>query len=284
MLRIANALWAQHGVAFQQPFLDVLAGEFGAGLELVDYHSDAEGARAEINAWVAAQTEDRIEELLGAGTITPDTRLTLVNAVYMKAPWQLPFERSATADQAFTRGDGSTVTAPMMHATRSMGYSTGGGSTAVELPYAGGGLSMLLVLPDESVAADAVELPGPGALPTTKVRLTLPRWDTETSVSLADALAALGMPTAFTDGADFSGMTTEAPLRVSDVVHQADITVDEYGTEAAAATAVMMAATSAPDGEPPSVVFDRPFLFAVRTTDTGAVLFQGHVADPTAPL
>ena len=159
MLRIANALWAQHGVAFQQPFLDVLAGEFGAGLELVDYNSDAEGARAEINAWVAAQTEDRIEELLGAGTITPDTRLTLVNAVYMKAPWQLPFERSATADQAFTRGDGSTVTAPMMHATRSMGYCDGwrvdGGRAALR---GSAGCRCCSCCPTSRWHADAVEL------------------------------------------------------------------------------------------------------------------------------
>lgn len=282
VLRIANALWGQSGLAFEQPFLDLLATEFGAGLELVDFMADPEAARTAINAWVAEQTEDRIEELLAQGTITPDTRLTLVNAVYLKAPWQLTFERSATDDQPFTLPDGSTVQVPTMFDERYVSHRVAGGGAVVELPYAGDRLAMVLVLPEPDADPTTVVIPSLEGLDSAKVRLSVPRWDTESSLSLAEVLGALGMPTAFTDAADFSGMTTQEQFVIGAVIHQANITVDEDGTEAAAATAVIMEATSAPVDEPISIVFDRPFLFAVRDRETGAVLFQGRVTDPSA--
>jgi serpin B len=168
-----------------------------------------------------------------------------------------------------------------------MRHAAGGGWEAVELDYAGRELSMLLVLPDADLAAVEGTIisswPGAEQFDSAHVRLSVPRWDIETSASLQDALSELGMPLAFTGDADFSGMTmtTEEQLDISDVVHQANITVDEDGTEAAAATAVVMEMTSAPADER-TLTFDRPFLFAVRETATGAILFQGRVADPSA--
>lgn len=285
-LEIANSLWAQAGLAFEQAFLDVLARDFGAGLETVDYRSDPEAARELINAWVAAHTNDRIPELLGEGTITEDARLTLVNAVYLKAPWRTSFDADDTEPAPFTTAAGTEVEVQMMGDERYVGYLQGTGWQAVEVPYAGDRLAMVLVLPEGDVAGlDGAGFAWPASTEfgSEKVRLGVPRWDFETSASLGDALGALGMPTAFTGAADFSGMTAAETLAIGAVIHQANITVDEYGTEAAAATAVVMEATSAaPGATPPAVILDRPFLFAVREIETGAILFQGRVSDPTA--
>jgi serpin B len=285
-LEIANSLWPQSGYEFEQAFLDLLASEFDAGVYLVDYRADPEMARVAINGWVDEHTAGRIPELLGAGALTPDSRLTLVNAVYLKAPWQQAFDDHATSTAPFTTVGGGTVDVEMMQATRYFGYAVGAGWQAVEVAYAGDRLAMLLVLPDTDLAeleGGDFAWPAPDELTSQEIRLGLPRWDIETSASLAEVLGALGMPTAFTDAADFTGMTTEEPLSIAAVIHQANITVDEAGTEAAAATAVVVGAGAAPDQqEPPVVVFDRPFLFAVRDTSTGAILFQGRITDPTA--
>jgi serpin B len=287
ILRVVNAPFAQRDYALQQAYLDALAARFGAGLRLVDYKGNPEGSRGAINGWVADQTEDRIPELLGQGTIDESTRIVLVNAIYLKAAWQFPFYPDATDAAPFTGLDGTTTDVQMMHSAFSMGYAQGADWQAVELPYVGGKLSMLLVLPKD-LAAFEKGLDGttfaaiPKALGQQEVMLSLPKWSTETQAKLKDLLAAMGMPTAFTDKADFSGITTEEPLRVSDVIHQANIDVDESGTEAAAATAVIAVAGAAPGTPPPSVVFDRPFLFALRDTETGAVLFLGRVTQPLA--
>jgi serine protease inhibitor len=284
-LEIANSLWPQSGFEFEQAFLDLLASQFGTGVYVVDYRADPDVARVAINGWVDEHTAGRIPQLLAPGTITPESRLTLVNAVYLKAPWQRAFEENATSTAPFTTADGATVDVEMMHATRHLGFATGEGWQAVEVPYAGDRLAMLLVLPDVDVAAleaGSFAWPATTELAGQKVRLGLPRWDIETSASLGDVLAALGMPTAFTDDADFTGMTTQEPLYIGAVIHQANITVDEAGTEAAAATAVVMEAGAAPSpDEPPVVTFDRPFLFAVRDKQTGAILFQGRITNPT---
>jgi serpin B len=289
LLAIANSLWGQDGLSFESAFLDTLAEQYGAGMWVVDYASDAESARQQINAWVSEETEGRIPELLAAGTVTPDWRLSLVNAVYLKAPWEVPFSEQSTVDSAFTTDTGTSVTVPFMHRRASMPHSDGDGWHAVELSYIGGDLAMLLVLPDEGRLAD-VEAQVPtglldeaaGALVPVEVILDVPRWDTESKLQLADVLGAMGMPTAFTESADFSGMTTEEQLAIAAVVHQANITVDEKGTEAAAATAIGMAATAAPADEPLALRLDRPFLFALRDRPTGAVLFLGRVGDPSA--
>jgi serpin B len=285
-LRIANAPFAQRGLRIEAAFLEALASRYGAGLRLVDYLDDAEGARQLINAWVDDQTEHRIPELLVPGVIGPMTRLTLVNATYLKAPWETPFVEEATTDGPFLRGDGSSVQVPMMQLSAPIPYAEGNGWRAVELPYVGGALAMTIIVPDDLAALEA-GLDGAGlaaivgALAAREVRLELPRFSTESKVGLADVLRAMGMPTAFAPGeADFSGITTEEMLYISDVIHQANIDVDESGTEAAAATAVVMRATSGPS-QPVELQVDRPFLFALRDVRTGAVLFLGHIVDPS---
>lgn len=284
-LSVANSLWAQQGLAFETAFLDLLATEYGAGLQLVDYKADPEGARKLINAWVDDTTKQRIRELIPQGAITPDARLTLVNAIYMKAPWLNVFAKNRTAPAAFTTLRGSPVQTPFMHLTEDLNYSKGVGWQAVELPYVGNQLSMVLVLPVNPVALDfaVAAVPNIAATTTTrKVTLSMPKFDIETMAELSTLLSAMGMPSAFTDSADFSGMTSEEKLVVGAVIHQANITVDEAGTEAAAATAVVMRATSAPmPSEPVVLTLDRPFVFAIRDNPTGAVLFLGHIGDPT---
>jgi serpin B len=285
-LQIANAPFAQRGMPLEPAYLDALARRFGAGLRLVDYIGDPDGARALVNRWVAQETEQRIPELLGPGTITEDARLTLVNAIYLKAPWLLPFEARATTLKSFRRGDRTAVDVPMMRGGASRPYAEGNGWRAVELPYAGDALAMTIILPDELSAFEAALTPDilagvTSALTPRQVDLSMPRFGIETQASLAEVLAALGMPSAFDDQrADFSGITRAEQLVISAVVHQANIDVDEAGTEAAAATAVVMEATGAP-ADAVALVLDRPFLFLLRDVPTGAVLFLGRVADPS---
>ena len=286
-LHVANASFAQAGMRIEPAYLDTLASRFGAGVQLVDYRRDPDGARVLINGWVKARTEGRIPQLLAPGVVDTATRLTLVNAVYLKAPWQVPFDPGSTAPAPFTRADGSTVDVPTMSGGgRQLGYAAGPGWQAVELPYAGGSLAMTIVVPDD-LAAFERSLDGTqfdrivGSLEQRQVDLWLPRFSAATNADLVAALSGLGMPLPFDPAAaDFSGITTDEPLFISAVVHQANIDVDEKGTEAAAATAVAMAATAMP-AEPITLRVDRPFLFAVRDVPTGAVLFLGHVVDPS---
>jgi serpin B len=290
-LASANSLWGQRDLLWATEFLDVLAREFGTGMRQVDYRESPEPARVAINAWVAEQTKDRIPELLGRGTITRDTRLALVNALYLKAPWQTPFEKELTRAAPFTRLDGSTVEANLMRAGFPAGHARGPGWSAVDLPYADGRLAMAVVVPDRGRFAE-VEKAADGAwlaalldgLTPTQVAVGLPRWSTRSQLSLARTLAGLGMPTAFTDQADFSGMTTQERLLIDAVVHEGFIAVDEAGTEAAAATAVVARASGAP-ADPVSVIADRPFLYVIHDNADPAArtpLFIGRVLDPTA--
>jgi serpin B len=285
-LRIANGQFAQAGLTFQPAFLDALAARFGAGVRLVDYKQRTEAARLLINGWVSDQTEKRIPELLGQGVLTPATRLTLVNAIYLKAQWQVPFFVEQTKPAPFTRADGTTVAVPTMNQLHARPYASKEGWQAVELPYVGEGLAMTIVVPDNLATFDA-SLEGDtfraitDALTPTDVNLSLPRFGTKTSLDLAAQLAAMGMPAAFDPSkADFSGMTTEEQLFISAVVHQANITVDEKGTEAAAATAVVVDTTSAPE-QPVTMKVDRPFFFALRDVPTGAIVFLGRIGDPS---
>jgi serpin B len=285
-LRIANAPFAQRDMQLVDAYLEALASRFGAGLQLVDYRADSEAARKTINGWVADQTEQRIPELLVPGTITPDVRLTLVNAIYLKAAWLTPFAEEATKSGVFTRLDGSTVNVPLMHGGGSLLYASGEGWQAVELPYVGGSLAMTVIVPDDFAAFGQGLTPEllaeiTGLLEGRTVILTFPKFGIESKVDLASTLAALGMPTAFEPGvANFSGITTQEQLFISAVVHQANIEVDEKGTTASAATAVVMLGSAAP-AEPVTLTVDRPFLFALRDVPTGAVLFLGRLTDPS---
>ena len=288
VLNITNALWGQTGTTFLDPFLETLATNYGAGMNLVDYVADAEAARVEINDWVADHTEHRITDLIPEGALSSLTRLVLTDAVYLLAPWEHPFEDESTEPAPFTRLDGSKVDSDMMRLSADLRYARVGELQAVELPYVGQQLAMLVLVPDDGsfvniestlgseLLADVVD-----SLEGRTVRLGLPRFEFRTQAGLADTLRSLGMAIAFDpDAADFGAMTTEERLFISAVVHEAFISVDEEGTEAAAATAVVMAATSAPP-TPVELTVDRPFVFVLRDTETGAILFLGRVLDPT---
>lgn len=287
-LHVANSAFGQQDLTFEADYLNALASRFGAGVRLVDYKKDYEAARALINRWVSDQTEARIPQLLEAGTLDAMTRLVLVNAIYLKAPWLTPFIKDGTKPGAFTRADGTVVQAPLMTgATTSLRYAKGAGWQAVELPYLGGSLAMTLIIPDDLSTFEA-SLDGgkiadiiAGMTPHT-VQVTMPRFDIENATDLGAELVQMGMPLAFDAGAaDFSGMTTQEKLFISAVIHQANITVDESGTEAAAATAVIMDTTSAP-AEVINLRIDRPFLFELRDVPTDTALFLGRVVDPSA--
>ncbi|MCX6000197.1 MAG: serpin family protein [Chloroflexi bacterium] len=287
-LKIANALWGQKDYQFLADFLDVLAENYGAGMRLLDFASQPEPSRITINDWVDDQTEGRIKDLIPQGVIDELTRLVLTNAIYFNAAWLYPFDEKSTADGQFHLLDGSQVTVPMMHQTESFGYTTGNGYVAVELPYDGEDLSMVILLPDEgklqaleeSLSADLVATIV-GDLEHQQVALTMPRFEFKSEFRLGETLAAMGMPVAFSGEADFSGMTGNRDLQIAEVLHQAFVSVDESGTEAAAATAVVMRATAAPE-QPVQVTLDRPFVFLIRDVETGTVLFAGRVVNPAA--
>jgi serpin B len=291
VLEIANAAFGQRGLAFERAYLGALASGFGADLHLVDYKADAGEARRTINAWVAERTADRITDLLGPDALTADARLTLVSAVYLKAAWAAPFaDGGPTRAEPFFRRDDSAVDVPMMRRSGQMRHASGMGWQAVGLPYLGGQLEMLIVMPD-SMADFERGLDAPvftsitTALSWQQVDLGLPRFSVATKTVLAKVLAALGMPDAFDrETADFSGITKEERLSISHVVHQANIDVDESGTEASAATAVALQALALPglQREPLRLTVDRPFVFAVLDLGTGAVLFLGRIGDPSA--
>ncbi len=316
-LRIANAAFGQREWEIEAAYLDALASGLGSGLRLVDYRADPEAARQAINAWVSRQTMDRIPELLRPPDVTVATRLYLVNAVYLKAEWERWFDLEGTAPAAFTRLDGSQVEVPMM--TRWAGglgpyvpLARGDGWQAVDLRYGAAPgtppLAMTVVLPDnlpafesafdgpllaaivadldaERASFDVNQCPdqaGAGCYPY-DIELFMPRFSIETRADLGATLAAAGMPLAFDpDAADFTGINGTEPVFIKTVIHQANIDVDEKGTEAAAATAVGMDTGGGPSALERIIVrLDRPFLFLLRDVETGAVLFLGRVVDPS---
>ena len=317
---IANAPFAQQGWTIEPAYLDALASAFGAGLRLVDYEGDLKAARETINGWVSDRTAKRIPELLGMDDLTVDTRLTLVNAIYLKAQWTEWFDKEATEPRTFTRLDGSKVKVPTMRRSggQELPYAKGKGWQATELRYLGPDeshqLAMLLVLPDDLRAFEAgltgskleritaavtkaskllrngVDCPGVPANQQDAgcygydLTLFLPRFGIETRANMNHVLTALGMPLAFdAAGADFTGINPSEPLHIGVVIHQANIDVDEKGTEAAAATAVGMDTGGGPSPlKDITLRLNRPFLFFVRDVDTGAVLFMGRVTDPSA--
>jgi serpin B len=295
-LNVANALWGQRDYGFLPAFLELLADAYGAGLEEVDFAASPEEARETINRWVEGETEGRIENLLPEGSVTPLTRLILANAVYFKAAWQHPFEEALTEEAPFTLPDGGEVMAPTMRQTERFGYARLDNAQAIELPYQGetraraaeqaSGMSMLVLLPDEGAfeAFEAELSPATleealEALRAQEIDLFMPKFSYRSSFSLRGALSELGMAGAFSEGADFSGMNGQRDLFIHDVVHQAFVLVDEEGTEAAAATGVVVGVTAV-GPEPLEVRIDRPFIYLIRDGQSGAVLFMGRVLDP----
>ncbi len=289
-LNVANSLWGQQGYTFLPEFLDLLAQNYGAGLRLVDFKSAPEPARLAINRWVSDQTEDKIKDLIPEGGITNLTRLVLANAIYFDAKWVYPFDKESTQDGTFHLLDGGQVDTPMMRMDRPavLRYVRGVDYQAAELPYVGDRASMVIIVPDAgsfadfeaTLNADRVNAIVAGMQPKT-VALTLPKFSYASEVSLVQTLAAMGMPDA-TDPqrADFSGMDGTRNLYISDVFHKAFVAVDEAGTEAAAATAIVVGVTSAPQIDVELTV-DHPFIFLIRDNSTGSILFLGRVLDPT---
>jgi serpin B len=279
LLRVADAVWLQRDFPVQPAFRTAMSDGFASAFHQADFAGHGEDARKAINAAIAAQTRDRIKDLLPPGTDLSDTRLVLTNAVYLKAAWASPFEPSATAPAPFTRGDGQVVRPKTMTATEAFDYAATSGYRAVRLPYAGGRLAMTLLLP-----AAGRPLAWPATAPVFRpepVDLAVPKFRFSWNDDLSGLLASLGMRTAFTDAADFGGMSPRQ-LQIGAVRHKAFIDVSESGTEAAAATSVDIVAGAAP--APVSVQhlhFDRPFLFRIDDTVTGLPLFLGKVADPT---
>ena len=287
-LNIANAIWGQDGYHFLPDFLDVLAENYGAGMMAADFAGAPDESRVRINDWVAEETEGKVTDLLPPGAVDQSTRLVLTNAIYFNASWLWPFSPSRTEVRPFHLAGGGTVDVPMMTETyKGYGYARSDGYQVVDVPYSWGEMSMTILLPDEGTTLEALE----GSLDsemfdriiddieTDYVTLTMPLFEFESEFSLDDTLAEMGMPDAFGGGADFSGMTGSRDLWISEIVHKAFVSVDEEGTEAAAATAVA-AIESGPGKAPIPVTVDRPFIFLIRDTGTGTVLFLGRVANP----
>jgi len=289
-LSVANALWGQEGYKFLQPFLDVNEKHYGAGLRKVGFQKDPEAARQTINTWVEKQTQDRIKELLKKGIIKPLTTLVLTNAIYFKGDWSSQFKEEATRDAPFTLADGNKVTVPLMHQTETFPWFATETFRAIELPYVGKDLSMIAFLPSKADGLPALEKSFTAEnlakwmprLRPQKIMVWLPKFKMTSAFGLKDTLAAMGMPDAFAPGAaDFSGMDGSRQLYISAVVHKAFVEVNEEGTEAAGATAVVVARESMP-APLPRFRADHPFLFLIRDNRTGSILFIGRVANPKA--
>ncbi|MDO8472905.1 MAG: serpin family protein [Dehalococcoidia bacterium] len=285
-LHVINAIWGQKGYDFLPDFLSILSANYGAGLRELDFQGAPDESRLSINKWVSDQTEGKIEDLLKQGTLSPKTRMVLTNAIYFNAAWQNPFQELATRDGSFRLLLGGTVKVPMMAMTEALGYARGSNFDAVQLMYDGEELSMVMLVPEigqfeafeKSLSAKKVDDTLKGLQPQ-KVALTMPKFRIESDFRLGKVLSAMGMPAAFSSGADFSGMTSKPDLFISDVVHKAMVAVDEQGTEAAAATGVIV--VGSPPGAPIRVTIDRPFVFLIRDNPTGTILFVGRVVDPS---
>jgi serpin B len=291
-LRVADALWAEKDFRFLDDFLKLTASDYGAGFNRVDFKTAPEAVRGTINQWVEQKTEEKIKDLLPAGSINAATRLVLTNAIYFKGDWQSPFKKAATADEDFHLSSAQTVKTSLMHLTARFNYFNGGTFQALDIPYKSGELSMVVLLPNDveglaalekSLTADALKQWAGQLRGGSRVILTLPKFKMTESFQLSKTLSELGMGEAFQkNAADFSAMTGKRDLWISAAIHKAYIDVDEEGTEAAAATGIVMRPSAVARLQPP-IVFraDHPFLFLIRDNKSGGVLFMGRVADPT---
>lgn len=287
-LSVVNAIWGQKEFKFLDGFLDTIAENYGAGLRLLDFEKSAEQARKTINEWVSDNTNDRIKDLIPSGGVDSLTRLVLTNAIYFNASWANPFDEEMTKNGTFTLLNGDKVTVDMMHQTEHFNYFEAEGYRVIELPYDGNELSMYIIIPDEGNFSQFESEFNAGNISSLtdnmeykNVSLALPKFSFESSFNLNDALSTLGMPEAFTSSADFSKMTGGKDLFIGNVFHKTFISTDEAGTEAAAATAVVMTLTGMPE-LPVEVTIDSPFIFTITDNETGANIFLGRVCDPTS--
>ena len=296
-MNIANRLFAQKDYDFRQNFLSLVKQNYGAAFEPIDFTVNPAAAAQHINKWVADQTRDKIQDLIPANALNKRTRLVLANALYLKAPWTDPFPDKATQPEPFHARGGAPLDVPMMRKTDRFGYAKREGFTAVSLPYVGGDLQFLVLMPDDVNGLRTLEsnltadvLAKCTRLETQDVDLHLPKFKLEPpTIALAENLQALGMKSAFNipqGSANFDKMAPRKPndyLYISNVFHKTFIAVDEKGTEAAAATAVvMMRATAIARPKPPpiEVKVDRPFIYAIQHVPSGVCLFLGRVTNP----
>lgn len=294
-LRVANRLWGQKGFEFLPEFLQLTRQDYGAELGIVDFAQAAEEARKQINEWVEKQTDEKIKDLLAPGVLDVQTRLVLTNAIYFKGNWQEKFDKDATRDTPFHVSADKEVTAPMMHQTERFGYQVTDDLQVLEMPYAKGELSMVVLLPKqveglaelEKKLTEAKLQEWTKGLGRQKVIVYVPRFKMTSQFSLKETLEAMGMTLPFTQKADFSRMSrtkgaNEGDLYITAVIHKAFVDVNEEGTEAAAATGVVMGLRSArPQPEqPPTFRADHPFVFLIRDNQTGSILFLGRVTNP----
>jgi serpin B len=294
-LRTANALWAEKTYPFLAEFVSTAERSYGAKTTNLDFKAHPEDSRITINSWVENKTEDRIKDLIPAGVIDPITRLVITNAIYFKGDWAKQFDKNKTTDAEFRTAAGKTVKIPMMQRTDEDAvylYAENNDLQMLSMPYehtTGKMLSMVVLLPkadnltttEASLSADTRSGLQQSAT-SRRVMVYFPKFTLKTKYSLPDTLGAMGMPTAFTGNADFSGMDGTKNLLISDVIHQAFVDVNEEGTEAAAATAVVMRPAAAHANPEPVPVFraDHPFIFLIQDDETGAILFMGRVINP----
>jgi serpin B len=287
-LNVANALWGQNNYGFLPEFLNLTRTHYGAGLREVDFAAATEQARRTINAWVEQQTQDKIKELLRPGVLKAKTRLVLTNAIYFKGDWKYTFSKESTAEAPFFAAADKKVKVQLMHQTADFRHLDDGDYQAIEMPYGKGDVSMLVLLPKAADGLAALEKKLSVAwldkvrsrLQVQQVMLYLPKFKMTQEYMLADTLAGLGMPSAFEPGkADFSGMNgSTEKLFISAVIHKAFVDVNEKGTEAAAATAVVIE----PRAYIPRPLFraDHPFVFLIRDNRSGSILFMGRLVNP----
>jgi serpin B len=290
-MKIANRLWGRKDLPFRPDFLKLTNKHYGAGLETVDFTGDPNGSRQQINHWVSDNTEGKIKDLLGPGTILPSTQLVLTNAIYFKGEWVVPFKASNTQKRDFILATGKKVEPETMSDLFPAGYMEDDRLQAVKLRYQGGQMAMIVVLPRKSDAlakssflnADGFAKVLSGIKDEKRVVVQMPKFEASGKLQLSRTLKAMGMSRAFEDDAQF-GRMCEDPVKISEVIHRAWIEVAEKGTEAAAATAVtMMRATAMPAKEDPPKRFiaDHPFLYFVIDDRNGGIVFAGSVVDPT---
>ena len=295
-LNIANAVWGQEGYKFHGDFLHTLGENYGGEVRRLDFSSEPEESRVTINDWVAKETEDKIKDLFPQGSIGSATRFVLTNAIYFNAVWSYPFFLKDENKRPFHLLDGGKIEVPMMTADYDeeiFGYSDGKGFQAIELPYrrySSVDASMVIFLPDEGDFREFENSLNSNTLEQVlrefdsdrrNLILTMPLFKYESDFLLDNTLANMGMPDAFSDASDFSGITDETSVWINAVVHKAFVSVDEEGTEAAAATGVGFLMSAREIEEPITVTIDRPFIFLIRDEPTGAILFLGRVMDPS---
>jgi serpin B len=288
-LLTANGLWVQKGFAILPAFENTLANNYHAPLTPLDFVAAPEAARSQINRWTEEQTKEKIKDLFPAGSLNAQTRLVLTSAIYFYGKWQDPFLTSRTLPAPFTLPSGAAAQADFMNQTSHFGYAETPSAQILEMRYAGSGIAfdvllpkLVTGLPDLEKSLTPENLTGwLGHVATQNVQVSLPKFRAESQFSIRKALSAMGMPAAFTDKADFSGIDPKGGLAISEVFHKAFVDVSEQGTEAAAATGIAVHATAMRMPEQ-AIVFraDHPFLFLIRDARTGVVLFIGRLMNP----